>query len=90
RVYTGRQAVAVKLIDEIGGEDRAVAWLESEKKIASSTKIVEWRPKPEGGATGWGFSMGDGLLKAIGLSGLRQSAERAKLDGLLVLWHPAF
>jgi protease IV len=27
RIYTGRQALAARLIDAIGGEDEAVAWL---------------------------------------------------------------
>ena len=31
RVYTGRQAVAEKLIDELGGEDKAVDWIKKEK-----------------------------------------------------------
>jgi hypothetical protein len=28
------------------------------------------------------------LLDRLGLGGLRRQAEAAKLDGLLVLWHP--
>ncbi len=90
RVYTGRQAAAVKLIDEIGGEDRAVAWLESEKKIAANTAVLDWAPPDNGGVTGLGFSIADGVLNAMGLSGLRHKAGIAKLDGLLVLWHPSF
>ena len=26
-IFTGRQALANKLIDELGGEDEAIAWL---------------------------------------------------------------
>jgi protease IV len=89
RVYTGRQAVAVKLIDEIGGEDRAVAWLETNRKIATGTKIVDWDLSVNADPTGLGFSIADLVLDAAGLGALRQRAESAKLDGLLVLWHPA-
>jgi len=89
RVYTGRQAIAAQLIDELGGEDKAVAWLESEKKLPAALDIVDWQPADAGGATGFGFSAADVVLKALGLGGLRATAERAKLDGLLVLWHPA-
>jgi len=89
RVYTGRQAVEVKLVDQIGGEDRAVAWLESEKKIATGTPVEDWAIPDDDDFSGLGFSMADGVLKALGLSHLRQSAAIAKLDGLLVLWHPA-
>lgn len=90
RVYTGRQAAAVKLVDEIGGEDRAIAWLEREKKIAAKTDVLDWELPVNADPTGLGFSIADGILQAMGLSGLRQKAEIAKLDGLLVLWHPAF
>ena len=90
RVYTGRQAIAVKLIDQLGGEDTALAWLQTEKKLSSSLEIVDWAPKQPASPGGLGFAAADGVLKAFGLEGLRSAAERAKLDGLLVLWHPAF
>jgi protease-4 len=90
RVYTGRQAVAVKLVDEIGGEERAVTWLETERKVDAGTQVLDWALPVNTDLTGLGFSVADGVLKAVGLSGLRQRAEIAKLDGLLVLWHPSF
>ena len=90
RAYTGRQAIAVKLIDELGGEENAVAWLETEKKIGTGLEIVDWKPRSDSDATGFGFAAADLALRALGLEGLRDSAQRAKLDGLLVLWHPAF
>ena len=89
RAYTGRQAIAAKLIDELGGEENAVTWLETDKKIDPGLRIVDWRPETGGGATGFGFSAADFVLGALGLEQLRAGAERAKLDGLLVLWHPA-
>ena len=89
RVYTGRQAIAVQLIDELGGEETAVAWLETEKKLKPGMDIVDWKPQLPSDPTGFGFSAADTLLKALGLGNLRNSVERAKLDGLLVLWHPA-
>jgi protease-4 len=89
RVYTGRQAIAVKLIDQLGGEETAVTWLQVEKKLDSKLEIVDWAPKAATDPTGLGFAAADGVLKALGLEGLRSAAERAKLDGLLVLWHPA-
>ncbi|HUR44106.1 MAG TPA: signal peptide peptidase SppA, partial [Aestuariivirga sp.] len=90
RVYTGRQAAQVQLIDEIGGEDKAVAWLQREKQLASGTEVLDWELSVNTDLTGLGFSIADGVLEALGLSGLRQRAESTKLDGLLVLWHPAF
>ena len=90
RVYTGRQAIAVKLIDELGGEEVAVAWLETEKKLGADLEIVDWKPRDTRDTTGFGFSAADLVLQALGLESLRAGVERAKLDGLLVLWHPAF
>jgi protease-4 len=89
RAYTGRQAIAVKLIDELGGEEKAIAWLADEKKLSADLKIVDWAPKGGSDPTGLGFKVTDVVLGALGLDSLRSRAERSKLDGLLVLWHPA-
>jgi len=89
RVYTGRQAVNVKLIDDLGGEETAVAWLEKEKGIAPRLPVRTWRPRAPGAASELGFSAVNIVLKSLGLKGLQAAAERAQLDGLLVLWHPA-
>lgn len=50
RVFTGRQALGLKLIDELGSEKDAVAWLEREKKIASDLRIVDYKPKSQRGS----------------------------------------
>src|SRR5215831_11617303 len=39
RVFTGRQAVGLKLVDELGGEQAAVAWLAKEKNIDPTTPV---------------------------------------------------
>lgn len=89
RVYTGRQAVANKLIDELGDESTAVAWMEKDKGVASRLPVRDWKPESEGQGLGLGFSAADMVLKSLGLKGLQEAAQRAQLDGLLVLWHPA-
>ncbi len=89
RVYSGRQAVAEKLIDEVGDEGNAVAWLETDRKLAAELPIVDWKPKSESDSSWLGFTAADIVLKSLGLQGLQSAAERAQLDGLLVLWHPA-
>lgn len=89
RVYTGRQAVANKLIDELGGEDEAVKWIAGRTGDKRTLDVVEWKLGPNGDLSGLGFSAADIVLKALGLESLRQQVESAKLDGLLVLWHPA-
>ena len=39
RVFTGRQGVALKLVDGLGNEKTALAWLEKEKKVPASTPV---------------------------------------------------
>jgi protease-4 len=88
RVYTGRQAVAEKLIDALGGEEEAVAWLQTQKNLAKDIETVDWRSQSNSGSTGLGLSIADLALKVLGFEGLRRQVESARLDGLLVLWHP--
>lgn len=45
RIFTGRQAISNKLVDEIGTVDDAVKWLIDEKKIASNLEVIELKPK---------------------------------------------
>ena len=65
-----------------------MTWLDRRRKLAASLRIVDWAPSRSAGATGLGFAVGDTLLRVLGFEGLQAAAERAKLDGLLVLWHP--
>ena len=46
RVFTGRQAVELKLIDQLGDEKTAVAWLVAEKKIKSDTAGARLQADP--------------------------------------------
>jgi len=86
-IYSGRQALDLKLVDEIGNEDAAVAWLEKEKGVAKDLQVVDWKPeRPYGG-----FSLADRAMAAAGrLVGLDLSAwnSEGRLDGLVSVWHP--
>jgi protease-4 len=62
RVFTGAQAIEHQLVDAIGSEDDAVAWLESEKGLESSLPIrdieverepSEWVKNAFGSFLGW-------------------------------------
>ena len=88
RVYTGRQAVTEKLIDALGGEEVALDWLQTQKKLPKDMEIVDWRNPLNADPTGLGFSVANTVLKVLGFEGLRRQVESARLDGLLVLWHP--
>ncbi len=90
RVYTGRQAVAEKLIDELGGEDKAVDWIKQEKKLPADIAVRDWKVPPEdSGLFGLGLRITSGALKALGLPDLAEQAQLQKLDGLLSVWHPS-
>ena len=88
RVYTGRQAVTEKLIDALGGEEVALDWLQTQKKLPKNLEVVNWFNPVNADPTGLGFSVANTVLKALGFEGLRRQVESARLDGLLVLWHP--
>ncbi len=79
RVYTGRQARERGLIDALGGEEVARAWLASEKDVSADLKIVDYR-----------VSRYEGLVPGFmsSLFGQFFGTERLALDGLLALWHP--
>ena len=49
RVFTGRQAVELKLIDQLGDEKTAVAWLVAEKKIKSDLPVRDFKLSPRFG-----------------------------------------
>ena len=90
RVFTGRQAIAAKLVDTIGGEEEARDWLQKQHSIATSLNVVDWKPEPESGSSGFGLFGLRMIANMLGLGGIFEHAagQTARLDGLLVLWHP--
>ena len=46
RVFTGRQAIALKLVDQLGDEKTAVAWLVAQKKIDRELPVRDFRMSP--------------------------------------------
>jgi protease IV len=85
RVYSGRQAANNGLIDEIGGEDEAINWLETAQQTKAGLDVIDWTTKKRLRAGLFSNSIIDGISDILGFSGL---TARARLDGLLVLWHP--
>src|SRR5438128_7756708 len=89
RVYTGRQAVAEKLIDELGGEDKAVDWIKKEKSLPAGIEVLDWNVRPMTNVSGLGFRIASVLLNAAGLGNFVEEARIQKLDGPLSGWHPS-
>jgi protease IV len=97
RVFTGRQGLALKLIDEIGDERTAIAWLAKEKNIDPNTPVRDYRLRDRLGDLPFLHTAVVATLDAVGLGSLArrleewgavQAMERLNLDGLLALWHP--
>jgi protease-4 len=97
RVFTGRQAIELKLVDELGDEQSAINWLAKEKNIDPNTPVRDYRLQPRFGDLPFLHVATIGLLDAFGLTSLAgrlkewgtiQAVERLNLDGLLALWHP--
>ena len=47
RVYSGRQALKLKLVDAIGSEDTALKWLQEVKKINANLLVKDYQLKPK-------------------------------------------
>jgi protease-4 len=95
RVFTGRQAVELKLIDQLGDERAAVAWLVAEKKIKSDTPVRDYKLNPQFGDLTFLRTATSMTLDALGLGsiarqiGAVQAVDQLSLDGMLALWRPA-
>lgn len=82
RIFTGRQALARKLIDKIGGEEEALEWLKNEKKVDITLHIRDMEIPREDETL---------LQKLSSWSGVNFLSQytRNKLDGLLLIWQPS-
>jgi protease IV len=81
RAYTGRQALALGLVDAIGGEKEAKAWLEAEKGVPATLPVDDvssssLTSRAFGGEFGW-------VVQEVWKSLVSQSVS---LDGALAVW----
>src|SRR5262249_21698040 len=97
RVFTGRQAVELKLVDEIGNEKSGIEWLARTKNVDPGLPVRDWQLRSRFGELSFLHMAAAATLDAVGLrslarrledSGALQAIERTNLDGLLALWHP--
>jgi protease IV len=98
RVFTGHQAIDLKLIDELGDERTALAWLAKEKNVDTKLPVRDYELQSRFGDLPFLHASVVALLDATGLTtlarrlddwGMVAEVERFNLDGLLALWHPA-
>jgi protease-4 len=90
-ILTGRQAKEKKLVDELGGEDRALAWLSENRDISADLPVKDWRRKD----TVFGRLPTSSIGRLARLIGLQPDLypavesvipERLMVDGLLSVW----
>ena len=79
RVFSGRQAKKVGLVDALGAEPEARKWLSETHKIADSLPVKEVKVKHEDEP--W-RDLFDSMIGKVMFS------ERLSLDGVIALWHP--
>ncbi len=95
KVFSGREAKAARLIDEIGGEDEAVRWLEDKKGIKKNLKVVDWKPKGDEWSVSRAITGSVGEAVGASVAGFLKSMagegtlSALSLDGLVSVWHPS-
>ncbi|MCO5132418.1 MAG: signal peptide peptidase SppA [Xanthobacteraceae bacterium] len=98
RVFTGRQAIDLKLIDQLGDEKAAVAWLVAEKKVRPGLPVRDYTLTPRFGDLPFLRAAASMMLNALGLEGMArrvaqsnvaQAVDQLALDGMIALWRPA-
>ena len=98
RVFTGRQALDLKLVDQLGDEKTAVAWLVSQKNVRSGLPVRDFKLSPRFGDLTFLRTAASVAFDALGLSaiarqieqaGVGQAVDRLSLDGMLALWRPS-
>ncbi len=98
RVFTGHQAVDLKLIDQLGDERTAIAWLVAQKGVKADLPVHDYKLQPRFGDLTFLRTAASITLDALGLpsiarqiehAGSMQAVDRLGLDGMLALWQPA-
>jgi len=79
RIFSGRQALSIGLIDAIGGETEGRAWLADSHGIDATLQLRNIHEPVEEEI--WRRMISGMLGKAL-------FSERLKLDGVISLWHP--
>ncbi len=93
-VFSGRDALAHKLIDQIGGEAEVVKYLEEQRGVPTGLKVVDWKVSSD---SDWGLLRvaAHTLARAVGIAAIDDMARvlsdnrlaSLRLDGLVSVWH---
>jgi protease IV len=93
-VFSGRDALSHKLVDQIGGEPEVVKYLEEQRGVPKGLKIVDWKASRD---SDWGLLRvaSHALARAVGIAAIDDLARALgddrlaslRLDGLVSVWH---
>jgi protease-4 len=98
RVFTGHQAIDLKLVDQLGDEKTAVAWLVAQKGVKADLPVRDYKLTPRFGDLTFLRTAASITLEALGMPSIARQIERTGgipavdrlgLDGMLALWQPA-
>jgi protease-4 len=95
RVWTGAQALELKLIDQLGDQDTALDWLKDSRGVDKALPVREWKATA---STTDQIKLSTRVLAALAeAAGWPQLAQNLRtepaqlstaLDGVLAVWHP--
>ncbi len=95
RIYTGREALKIGLIDAIGDEQTAIKWFSDLRKVESGLEVKDWKPEPgsqfgifSSAAAAMADWLGLGHIFDLSVFGAFDSIKERPLDGLFSIWHP--
>jgi protease IV len=95
RIYTGRDAHRLKLVDTLGGEAEAIEWLRTARGVDKRLKIVDWRPRRNAPPSLASLLFRQGVKVLTGEAADVTTSienhpmiERFRLDGFVSVWHP--
>ncbi|MEZ5817995.1 MAG: signal peptide peptidase SppA [Hyphomicrobiaceae bacterium] len=95
RIFSGREALGHKLIDDIGGEPEVVRYLVEKRGVQRALKVVDWKPKSEDSLSFLGMAV-RGIAQGLGLADmaagwLGEEAPLAalRMGGLVSVWQPS-
>lgn len=92
-IFTGRQGLANKLVDALGGEREAIDWLAT-RGVDSNLEVIEWKAERSGSSLFLSSSLTRAVARWLGLPeydadlARQLGGDRIFLDGLLSLWQP--
>jgi protease-4 len=94
RIFTGKQALDLKLIDEMGDENTAITWLNANKSVAKDLPVENWDKPSVSSSFPFAKASAAWLADSVGLKSLGDVIRSAPetqpgaLDGLVSVWHP--